>query len=252
MFLGPAKPEATPEWLSRALKVSMPNHGAPMEAHFCQANQAFTQKATADNTFSEPSILTSMRTNSSQRSTKFPQESGGAHHISRYQLREAKVINQIDQKFIACIADINIGAPPEPWSEGGGSRSSRILLFVDQHAADERIRVERFLQPLCLHFLHASTSRQNEVSNAVIATELKPPKVIVLTRHEASLLQRDTYVKKLFHNWGISFSEPPSESSAEAFEDGVFNDYAQVQVTSLPALLSDKVRFGHHLGLRHN
>ncbi|KAH6915092.1 hypothetical protein BKA70DRAFT_1368885 [Coprinopsis sp. MPI-PUGE-AT-0042] len=182
--------DSPPEWLSRAMA----------------SKQVFAQNGPANNLFSNPPFLNSMR-------STLAHESSGVLRLSRDELKEVTVINQIDRKFIACVADIETNRDLEPWT-------SRLLLLVDQHAADERIRVERFLQPLCF---------QNEATDTLIAAELKSPKAI-----------RDAHVKKTFHNWGISFLELSSEPS-EAFNGGVFNDYVQMHVTSLPAVVCDKL-----------
>lgn len=50
-----------------------------------------------------------------------------AHHITRDMVRTMKVISQVDAKFLLCIA-------------------GRTLVLVDQHAADERRRLELFHQ----------------------------------------------------------------------------------------------------------
>ena len=53
--------------------------------------------------------------------------------FTRDDLRSARVLGQVDAQFIACVL------PPDPGT----------VVLVDQHAADERVRVERFLRELC-------------------------------------------------------------------------------------------------------
>ncbi|KAI0331238.1 hypothetical protein GY45DRAFT_1322484 [Cubamyces sp. BRFM 1775] len=86
-------------------------------------------------------------------------------------LRTARVLGQVDRKFVACV--IHGSSPPMEaptsldkdadgggdagagtgWSEGACGRGHGALVLIDQHAADERVRVERFLRSLCEGFL---------------------------------------------------------------------------------------------------
>ncbi|OBZ76731.1 DNA mismatch repair protein Mlh3 [Grifola frondosa] len=64
----------------------------------------------------------------------------GSGSFARDDLRGARVLGQADRKFIACVM--------------GGA-----VVLVDQHAADERIRVERFLDALCHGFFAGGAGR---------------------------------------------------------------------------------------------
>ncbi|EFI27752.1 hypothetical protein CC1G_14675 [Coprinopsis cinerea okayama7 len=217
------RPASTPEWLSRALKT----------------NQAYQLSSSTEGPFAEPSFPVHRRRSDATQHVRSHDESA-AMQISRDQLRQAQVINQVDRKFIACLVEVDFNGKKAGGMGASGSRaSSTIMVLVDQHAADERIRVERFLRPLCIAFLRASAGR-SEPSDGPVVTELPCPFPVLLTKHEASLLQRKETIQASFRNWGISFSEIPIESLTEASDSGTSKEYVQVFVTSLPSVLSDK------------
>ena len=87
--------------------------------------------------------------------------------FSKEGLGTARVIGQVDCKFVACTLPGDSTGQREP-----------VLVLTDQHAADERVRVERFLKELC----HGAV--QGGAESAVLDAE-----GVVLTRDEATLLQ---------------------------------------------------------------
>jgi DNA mismatch repair protein MLH3 len=148
--------------------------------------------------------------------------------LKRGDLSRMKVINQLDRKFIVCVLDF-IG-------EGNSQTSDlpkRMLVLVDQHAASERVRVEGFLKTLCHHFLCPESSG----SQSAFLSELNPPRPVLLSRREASILCRDT--KCILRRWGFDLSWPESESRDQ---NTVPDAYEQVLVHSIPQVAGEKVR----------
>ncbi|KAN0060758.1 hypothetical protein ACQY0O_007416 [Thecaphora frezii] len=86
--------------------------------------------------------------------------------ISRSALSDAEVVGQVDEKFIACLLptnidgdedaeDTNLAAQGRPPVKGGPKQRNAVLeketgdqmlVYIDQHAADERVRYERIIQ----------------------------------------------------------------------------------------------------------
>jgi DNA mismatch repair protein MLH3 len=140
-----------------------------------------------------------------------------------------KVINQLDRKFILCTVD------PIRESDHSGQASDspgRVLVLVDQHAASERVRVEGFLKTLCHNFLNLESIGKHSANRV----ELDPPRPILLSRKEASIL-RDTWSN--LERWCFDLSWPESESRDQSVDPDA---YEQVLVHGIPHVVGDKVR----------
>ncbi|KIJ37395.1 hypothetical protein M422DRAFT_177918 [Sphaerobolus stellatus SS14] len=138
--------------------------------------------------------------------------------FNRSQLKKAQVIGQVDSKYVSCLV-------PTSKSEG------KVLVLVDQHAADERVRVERFLKELCQGFL---------VDN-VETLEMKPAVPVLLTALEARTLTESERCREAFARWGFRFTENHVEE-----QEGQ-EQYRQVHVESVPEVVSEKILMADEL-----
>jgi DNA mismatch repair protein MLH3 len=129
-------------------------------------------------------------------------------------------VGQVDKKFVACLIE-------------DGATVAKTLVLVDQHAADERIRVERFLSELCQGFL------DHGLSGGVETRELQPAIPVLLTRLEARALAGSDAYRLAFASWGFRFAPMPDPVAVE--EDGPGDEYLQVFVQAIPDIVSDKV-----------
>ncbi|KAI0028362.1 hypothetical protein K488DRAFT_21698, partial [Vararia minispora EC-137] len=138
----------------------------------------------------------------------------GVHSMTfdRVALADAVVLAQVDRKFILCTLD------------------DGVLAVFDQHAASERVRVERFLRELCELFLEDG---QREGAKA----EVTPAMPVLVTRREKEMLRVGNDVREVLERWGFSFVET-GEDSAEEGEEGLG---AQVYVRSVPSVVSQKL-----------
>lgn len=172
-------------------------------------------------------------------------QSGSEHARTRFHkgdLLKARVINQVDRKFIACLVDLDHqehGKPQKNLAAGGST-----LILIDQHAADERVRVERFLTEICFGFL-----RHCEGTGGVEVSELSPAVPILLTHHEASRLATIGEVQLAFNRWGIRFEGLAKLTSfeSECVRDEASGGYVQVFVRTIPAIVSDKLLMNDEL-----
>ena len=140
-----------------------------------------------------------------------------------------KVLNQLDRKFIVCTVD-EIRESDDSRQESDIPR--RMLVLVDQHAASERVRVEGFLRTLCHKFLNLDNSGGQSADRV----ELDPPRAILLSRKEASILRN---TQSILGRWCFELSWPESESCDHSFDQ---DKYEQFLVHSVPGVVSKKVR----------
>lgn len=130
--------------------------------------------------------------------------------LSASYLAFAKALGQVDRKFIACVLDAN-AMPNRP--------SQPVLVIIDQHAADERVSVERILEELCLGFL----------DDTVETIKPDPSPVLVLSREEVTSLGTLGALNVL-RRWGIGLDVP-----------GTDDDYVQVTVQAVPKALAARL-----------
>lgn len=171
-----------------------------------------------------------------------------SRQFTNQDLVNARVINQVDRKFIACLIDdhSDTDGKDDRLNEQEMARSctGRSLILVDQHAADERVRVEQFLKELCLGFLH-SRDIGGDPTKSVQVKQILPPLPVLLTRHEAMRLADSEEVQKAFYHWGFHFADLQKGSGCHAVDEArrdITAGYTQVWVQSIPEVVSEKVR----------
>ena len=129
--------------------------------------------------------------------------------ISKSALAVAQVISQVDKKFIL------ISISP-----------SQTLVLIDQHAADERIRMEALLEDI----------------NTQPPLELPKPLTLTLPAKDHALLAKQiTY----FTRWGINFTTTPSPLAPEAVTLATSNKNTKppqptITITSLPPAIAQR------------
>jgi DNA mismatch repair protein MLH3 len=162
--------------------------------------------------------------------------SASSRRFQKEDLRNAQVIEQVDRKFIACLINDS--------STETATATTRTLVLIDQHAADERVRVERFLKELCLGYL-SNVNVGEDRNDRLRLRDLSPPVPILLTRHEERQL-RNLSTRRVFGHWGFLFVEPAVEAvheTEQGIDAGSASGYSQVFVQGVPELVADKVRF---------
>ena len=145
--------------------------------------------------------------------------------IAKDDLLRAHTLKQVDNKFIVC----RVGSELRETSSDCSSKESALFL-IDQHAADERIRVEMLLKDLCIFFLSPEKS-------TACQRILKPPRPVLLTQTEKSFITNDTWIRSNFLRWGFSIEGPPESSEDLEHTDG----FDQVYVSAVPEIVADKV-----------
>ncbi|KIK67771.1 hypothetical protein GYMLUDRAFT_54521 [Collybiopsis luxurians FD-317 M1] len=173
-------------------------------------------------------------------------------------IRGARIISQVDRKFIACVfeKDLHNGDLMNSSSQKDAENSTLVLIDQasssnnatrgSQHAADERIRVEQFLKEICLGFLRYGSDEEEEVERR----HLTPPVPVLLTRLEASRLAGSQEIRRSFESWGIHFTglaQVEAMDSTSNRLDKESSGYVQVSVERVPEVVADKLTMGNEL-----
>ncbi|KIV78506.1 hypothetical protein PV11_10216 [Exophiala sideris] len=129
-------------------------------------------------------------------------------------LSDAQVIGQVDQKFMLVVT-------PTIMSSSSESTSSHLLVLIDQHAADERVRFERLCEEVC----HSAT------------TCLTKPMVFEVDDNEVALFE---IRREYFKRWGIKYA---IASGVDAHScSGPSSTASFVEIESLPPLIVERCR----------
>lgn len=133
--------------------------------------------------------------------------------LSKAALKSAKVISQVDRKFIVC------KVPGRSLSDAIGS-----LVIVDQHAASERVILESLLVELCM-LIEPSTAAAGLVANtgcrsAVKTSPLERPLRLWVSELEYNLFTRHA---QHFAAWGILYDVVRAAAAVEP--EMVYNSF---------------------------
>lgn len=133
--------------------------------------------------------------------------------LSKKELRDAHVIAQVDRKFI--LISMRLYPRKELW-DNGGSVTEQVLVLVDQHAADERVRIEGLLSDLC------TQPRLRENMTFPCVHPVSRVETTVLARSIVFEIQEREYALFTVHathfaDWGILYNlhMPHAEDAAE-------------------------------------
>ncbi|KAF8204753.1 hypothetical protein BJ912DRAFT_939222 [Pholiota molesta] len=242
---------AVPGWLEKALEsnpayVSTENRihsvKAPPAAYHITGGHDILQHDERGYNYPESDIL-SERFKLGQPDTRYETS---MNRFMKDDLRRAEVISQVDRKFIVCRVTRRGASDPSmaPSTHLKGSEaeySDSTLVLIDQHAADERVRVEHFLKELCLGFLYSQDQTEGKQASGIRTTELNPPRPVLLTQHEARSINGSQDVQEMLRKWGVGFAELSKVMPDAASESGSSNGYSQLLVSSIPRVVCDKV-----------
>ncbi|KAF9139379.1 DNA mismatch repair protein [Linnemannia schmuckeri] len=144
--------------------------------------------------------------------------------LTKAGLQGAKVISQLDSKFILCIVENfspTMAAQDDQKQHMQHGSVNKVLVVIDQHAADERVRVERLMKEMCA-CSYSARGRQDDYGTTIITHSLDsmamiPPPTITLTRREWDLAEQST---EWLHRWGIVLEENSQQDSHDSLDDG--------------------------------
>jgi DNA mismatch repair protein MLH3 len=142
--------------------------------------------------------------------------------ISKDALRNAEVVSQVDKKFILVRLRVS-------------KAEDRILVLIDQHAADERIRFESLMENLCTPSSDGVSSTTAEYS--ILTTLLEKPLNFEVSPTDVRLLRKHT---QHFKNWGIHYQAPLRNSTTGFDTKGKL--IQRLTVTSLPPTIIERCK----------
>ncbi|KAH8118722.1 hypothetical protein DFH11DRAFT_695793 [Phellopilus nigrolimitatus] len=237
-----------PDWIRRALEAN--DTFRPTEACIPQLSSTTPYNDTHDNpghTRREPGTKHSNKSFSIPSQALGSMGEGPKYSFTKESLERAQVIDQVDRKFIACL--VAVSPPDGPCSNerpvddpNRETADVHSLVLIDQHAADERVRVERYLKALCLGFLDRD-------GVGVERCMLNPPVPVLLTKFERDRLKGSSRMKNAFRGWGFDVVEMDSKregSNDSRNEEG----YGMVHFESVPEVVADKLLAGSGDDLR--
>ncbi|KAI4172239.1 MAG: hypothetical protein LQ343_003674 [Gyalolechia ehrenbergii] len=163
--------------------------------------------------------------------------------LSKASLAQAKVISQVDKKFILALMQPSHPNPTGQIEQSTATDDQQILVLIDQHAADERIRVENLLADLCTKPSPETISNMSAIPHKpAIATALLPKPLVFQIKpqeHRLFITQAEH-----FANWGILYDlsphvhpKPPRPSSA-----GMTQPIYKISVKALPPVIAERCR----------
>lgn len=152
-----------------------------------------------------------------------PSSGDGKTTLTRAGLRRAKFVAQVDNKFLLVSVPSTIASERD------------LLVMIDQHAADERVRVEKFLDDLC--------GGKKLVEEWVFETKIP----VLISVGEAKVVKER---QADFERWGIrtefddhDFSPTTAiQSGADGTKELETTSYVQLYLLTVPLLVSDRLR----------
>ncbi|KAK0737265.1 hypothetical protein B0T21DRAFT_364767 [Apiosordaria backusii] len=144
--------------------------------------------------------------------------------ITKETLRKAEVVSQVDEKFVLVkISNRDTTSQTEDVDD------APLLVIIDQHAADERYRVESLLQE---YFVIDPVDNRNLVA---ATTNLDKSLFFDLSKQEGELLAR---FKRHFTYWGVFYEVTTQDQAGRSVQAS----RVTVEVQALPPSISERCR----------
>ena len=150
-------------------------------------------------------------------------------------LESAKVVAQVDKKFILIKLATSL---PQQGMDKPKQCIHQTLVLVDQHAADERIRIESLLAELCA----TATPRSRHLKSSLgFCSAIETTKLLDSIRFAISAQDHGLFKESAsrFARWGILYDLPQSLRHGSNSES---NHAYQMIILTLPGLIAERCR----------
>lgn len=162
-----------------------------------------------------------------------------ASHITRDELRNATVISQVDRKFIL----VKVTSTPSTAPSGTLAAPKTKVILIDQHAADERVRIEHLLSEFCSPPLPTDPPIRSRAGHppSVRSTTLDKPAKFLIPAHEAAIFRARA---AHFARWGIIYDITTTTNTTTPSSNSPTAGPAEhaVSVHALPPLIAERCR----------
>lgn len=146
--------------------------------------------------------------------------------LSKTCLLNARIISQVDKKFILVLTDPDCASSTT-------SSAHQILALIDQHAADERIRIEALLAELCIP--PSPETLGLDPAPGIATTLLRQPIAFRIKIQEHRLFDAHAHH---FARWGILYElSKPSETASSTMDTTTC-----ITVRYLPPVIAERCR----------
>ncbi|KAI9851313.1 MAG: DNA mismatch repair protein [Vezdaea acicularis] len=163
--------------------------------------------------------------------------------VSKKALEKAKVVAQVDGKFILVKIPSVLNGKYEEGKD--------MLVLIDQHAADERCRLEDLLASLCGAAPVANDPAQALTSSLGLASpirtyRLEKPIMFTVSLQEVSLFRRHA---AHFAEWGILYDTPSIHPCTSKLLQNQHENDSQnrIAVISIPPVIAERCKAESHL-----
>lgn len=146
--------------------------------------------------------------------------------ISKDALRNSDVISQVDKKFIL----VKLRSSKVNEEKGSQDGTGTTLVIIDQHAADERIRIEGLMDELCM-----PPQSIVPAESGILSIPLEKPLSFDVSAKEIHLLRAQ---KGHFADWGILYDIPTKSINT----DRSSKETQRLVVSSLPPGIVEKCK----------
>ena len=148
-----------------------------------------------------------------------------ATKISKEGLQQAKLVAQVDKKFIL----VKI-----PQCDAHKGQQEEMLVLIDQHAMDERVKVEELFDQLCqINSEEQPFQSGLGLRSRINCSLLSPPLIFEVTAKEADMLRE--YAPH-FADWGILYNIESTPAVGES------TNIALVKVETLSPVIATRSR----------